>query len=74
MNAESQFYVEATMRTGGAAKEVNVPPIETLTKSTPSARYLTRSGTSDLKIFGASMSAAMVIAAGSDIAFHKAAP
>lgn len=65
MKALSHCQVEATINTGGAAYDVKVPPIETLTNSTPSARYLTRSGTSDRKICGASISAAMVIAAGS---------
>ena len=65
MNALSQPQVAATISTGGAAYEVSVPPIETLTNSTPSARYLRPSGTWRRKICGASISAAMVMAAGS---------
>ena len=67
MKALSHCQVVATISTGGAAYEVNVPPIETLTNSTPSARYLTRSGTCGRKICEASMRAAMVMAAGSVI-------
>ncbi len=44
-----------------------MPPIEMLTNSTPSARYFTASGTRGRKICGASISAAMVMAAGSVI-------
>ena len=40
MKALSQLQVAATISTGGAANEVSVPPIETLTNSTPSARVL----------------------------------
>ena len=36
MKGVSQFHLAATMRTGGAAKWVSVPPMETLTKSSPS--------------------------------------
>jgi hypothetical protein len=39
MNGRSQPHVPATISTGGAAYGVNVPPIETLTKSTPSVAY-----------------------------------
>jgi hypothetical protein len=39
MNVESQAHGRATMSTGGAAKCVSVPPIETLTKSRPSVAY-----------------------------------
>ena len=65
MKALSQPQVAATISTGGAAYEVSVPPMDTLTNSTPSARYLSRSGTPARKICGASMRAAMVMAAGS---------
>ena len=65
MKALSQPQVAATISTGGAAYEVSVPPMDTLTNSTPSARYLSRSGTAGRKICGASMRAAIVIAAGS---------
>ena len=65
MKALSQLQLEATISTGGAANDVSVPPIETLTNSTPRAKYLAGSGTRDVKIRGASISAAIVIAAGS---------
>ena len=71
MKAEVQFQVDATIKIGGAAKEVSVPPIETFTNRTPSARYFKRSGTSGRKICGANMSAAIVMAAGSVIADPK---
>ena len=35
MKALSQPHLPATMRTGGAANEVSVPPIEMFTKSVP---------------------------------------
>jgi hypothetical protein len=44
-------------------KEVNVPPMEMFTNSTPNAKYFTRSGTSGRNTCGASIKAAMVIAA-----------
>src|SRR5688572_7917382 len=65
MNALSHCHVEATISTGGAAYDVRVPPIDMLTNSTPSARYFTGSGTCGRKICGASINAAMVMAAGS---------
>ncbi|MNT04384.1 hypothetical protein D3C72_1389600 [compost metagenome] len=40
MKALSQPQALATISTGGAAYDVSVPPIDTLTNSTPSARYL----------------------------------
>ena len=55
----------ATISTGGAANEVSVPPIETLTKSTPMVAYLSRSDTAVPKTRSRSISAASVIAAGS---------
>ena len=50
MQALSHCQVVATISTGGAAYDVSVPPIETLTNSTPSARYLSRSGMCGAKI------------------------
>ena len=43
MNATSQFHLAATISTGGAAKDVSVPLMDTLTKSTPMVAYLMRS-------------------------------
>ena len=65
MKALSHCQVPATISTGGAAYAVSVPPMDTLTNSAPSARYLRPSGTPLRKTWGASMSAAMVMAAGS---------
>ena len=42
MKGVSQFQARATMSTGGAAKCVSVPPIETFTKSSPSVAYFSR--------------------------------
>ena len=42
MNGMSQPHGRATISTGGAAKWVSVPPIETLTNSTPSVAYFSR--------------------------------
>ena len=42
MNPVSQFHGLATISTGGAAKCVSVPPIETLTKSNPRVAYFRR--------------------------------
>ena len=68
MKALSQFQVVATISTGGAAYEVSVPPIETLTNSTPSAKYFGALAARPCrKTCGASISAAIVIAAGSVI-------
>ena len=67
MKALSHCQVVATISTGGAAYDVSVPPIDTLTKSTPNARYFAGSGTRGAKTLGASINAAMVIAAGSVI-------
>ena len=44
MKALSHCQVDATISTGGAAYEVSVPPIDTLTNSTPSATYFSRLG------------------------------
>ena len=65
MNVESQPHFAATISTGGAANEVSVPPIDTLTKSTPSVAYFTRSGSSTLNTRSRRVSAASVMAAGS---------
>src|SRR3954447_454305 len=65
IQALSHCQAVATISTGGAAYDVSVPPIDTLTKRTPSARYFTGSGTCGVNTRGASMRAAMVIAAGS---------
>ena len=42
MNGVSQPQGRATISTGGAAKWVSVPPIETLTNSRPSVAYFSR--------------------------------
>ena len=42
MKAVSQFHGRATISTGGAAKCVSVPPIETFTNSSPSVAYFRR--------------------------------
>ena len=39
MNVRPQPYFAATIRTGGAAKWVRVPPTETFTKRSPSVPY-----------------------------------
>src|SRR5450830_328123 len=67
MKAESHCQAPATISTGGAAYEVRVPPMETLTNSTPSAAYLCRTGTSGRNTVPARVSAAIVMAAGSVI-------
>src|SRR6185436_84838 len=67
IQALSHCQVAATISTGGAAYEVSVPPIDTLTKRTPSARYLARSGMCGAKTEGAIIRAAIVIAAASVI-------
>ena len=59
--------MDATISTGGAAYEVRVPPIDTFTNSTPSAPYFSASGMPGRNTWGASISAASVIAAGSVI-------
>ena len=42
MNGMSHPHVRATMSTGGAANCVSVPPIDTLTNSSPSVAYFNR--------------------------------
>ena len=39
MKGVSQFHGRATISTGGAAKCVSVPPIDTFTNSSPSVAY-----------------------------------
>ena len=68
MWALSHCQVPATISTGGAAKDVSVPPIDTFTKSTPSAPYFSRSDMAGVNTRGASISAASVMAAGSVMA------
>jgi len=53
------------MSTGGAAKGVMVPPMETLTKSAPRVAYLRRVDTGREKMRSDSIMAARVMAAGS---------
>jgi hypothetical protein len=65
MNGVSQPQVRATMRTGGAAKCVKVPPIEISTNSRPSVAYFRRVLGSRPKNCRASSSAQIVMAAGS---------
>ena len=65
MNPVVQSHFAATMRIGGAAKLVNVPPTETLTNNTPSVAYLRRLDAWVAKMRSRSISAASVIAAGS---------
>ena len=42
MNGISQPHGLATMSTGGAAKGVSTPPIDTFTNSNPSVAYISR--------------------------------
>ena len=42
MNSVSQFHGRATISTGGAAKWVSVPPIDTFTNRSPSVAYFKR--------------------------------
>jgi hypothetical protein len=42
IKAVSHPHGRATISTGGAAKCVSVPPIDTLTNSTPSVAYISR--------------------------------
>ena len=65
IKALSQPQAPATISTGGAAYDVKVPPIDTLTNSTPSARYFSGDGMRGVNTSGASMMAAIVMAAGS---------
>lgn len=66
MPASPQPHFDATISTGGAANEVSVPPIDTLTNSTPSVAYLSFCDTlPTLNSRSRSMIAASVIAAGS---------
>ncbi len=65
MKAMSQFHFPATISTGGAANGVNVPPMETLTNSTPSVAYFKREEMPFPKKLSARIRAANVMAAGS---------
>ena len=65
MKAKSQFHWLATIRTGGAAKGVRVPPIEMLTNRTPNVTYFSRVDTSRANRVSRSIMAASVMAAGS---------
>ena len=65
MVAMSRPHFSATMRTGGAAKGVSVPPIEMLTNSTPTVTYMKFFGAFRPRNRSRSSSAASVIAAGS---------
>src|SRR5690349_13468487 len=65
MNAVSQPHGRATISTGGAAKWVSVPPIDTFTNSRPSVAYFNRGLGPQSKNWRASSSAQIVIAAGS---------
>ena len=55
----------ATISTGGAANGVSVPPMETLTNSTPSVAYLSLFDTAAENTRSRSISAPRVMAAGS---------
>ena len=65
MNAVVHSHFAATMRIGGAAKFVSVPPTDTLTNNTPSVAYLRRLEAWVAKMRSRSINAASVIAAGS---------
>ena len=67
MKKASQSQVADTIRTGGAAKFVSVPPIEMFTNSTVTVMYMKRLDTPLAKICCPMMSAARVMAAGSVI-------
>ena len=63
----SQFHLAATIKTGGAANGVKVPPIEILTNSTPMVAYFSRGEVSCENRLSRSINAASVMAAGSVI-------
>ena len=65
MNARSHPHSRATISTGGAAKCVSVPPIDTLTNSVPSVAYFRLVPGCRSKNCRASSNAQIVIAAGS---------
>lgn len=58
MNQRSQFHLPATIRTGGAAKGVKVPPIETFTNNTPMVTYFSLVATGQDNKVSRSISAA----------------
>ncbi|BDU52661.1 hypothetical protein LINBF2_08960 [Limnohabitans sp. INBF002] len=65
MNMVSHSHLPATIKTGGAAKGVNVPPMEIFTNKTPTVAYFSCTGISLQKSVERSNSAASVMAAGS---------
>jgi len=67
MNPDVHSHFAATMSTGGAAKFVSTPPMDTLTNNTPSVAYLRRLEASVAKTRSRNISAASVMAAGSVI-------
>ena len=67
IKAESQFHFEATIKTGGAAKCVSVPPIETLTNNKAIVAYLSFSEIFSLYIDSSKIIAVTVMEAGSVI-------
>ena len=67
MYALSHPQVFATIKMGGAAYTLNVPPMETFTNNTPRAKYFGTSGMSLRNATEPRINAAIVIAAGSVI-------
>ena len=67
MKLRSHCQVAATINTGGAAKGVNVPPMDTFTSKTPKVAYFRRSLTGLASTASRNMRAASVMAAGSVI-------
>ena len=65
MKCRSQPQVAATIKTGGAANGVKVPPMETLTSSTPRVAYFKRTEMPRAKNCSDSINAPKVMAAGS---------
>ena len=74
MNASPQPYFPATIRMGGAAKWVSVPPTETFTKRRPSVPYFRRGEGSSSKRCRARRSAQIVMAAGSVMKEPRSGP
>ena len=64
MNGVSHPHGLATISTGGAAKWVNVPPIETLTNSKPSVAYFSRDVRLEIVELSREQECRIVIAAG----------
>jgi len=67
INGNVQPHFPATMTTGGAAKGVRVPPIDTFTSSTPRVIYCISGGIFREKMRSLKMSAPSVMVAGSVI-------